>query len=404
MYKKLLSFLCAAALVIPAAGCAAEKKDADFPLTVGHTSLESAVNRAVVLSENAADIILQMGFDSRILAKSNECTQNALSSVDSVGKKDAPNTDEIKSLEPDVVIADSTISDSSLAELHDNDIKVLRFAEIKTDKDLEIMYETLGSLFEGKKTGSENGKLSYQKLLDQLDANAKALPDIPRPKTVCYLFDYKGKTVTGDMMGNMIFTSSGATNIAADKTGGHIDVKAIKKENPQYIFCDTGMKDLLAKNSDFKGLLAVKNKRIVEIPANSFFCGGVSFLEAVKTITDTLYPNGKAGSVADSYDIKYDENTFYTIGDGADNEDDDTDGSRTNIINIQCRLDDLGYWPLDDMTGYYGETTAIAVAEFQSANEIENGTGETDFETLEKMFSDDAVARSEPIEKHSIDD
>lgn len=404
MYKKLLSFLCAAVLIIPVAGCAVAEENADFPTTVGHTSFESAVNRAVVLSDNAADIILQMGFDSRILAKSDDCTQSALESIESVGKKDTPDTDEIKSLEPDVVIADSTLSDDVFNELQENDIKVLRFAKAETNEELEQMYEKLDILFEGKNTGAENGKAHYQKLAEQLDANAKALPDIPKPKTVCYLFDYEGKTVTGDMIGNIVFTSSGATNIAASETGGQIDVKTIKEENPQYIFCDTGMKDMLAKNADFKNLLAVKNKRIVEIPAASFSRGGVSPLEAVKTVTDTLYPNGEAGSVADSYDIKYDENTFYTIGDGADNEDDDVDGNRANIITIQSRLDDLGYWPLDDMTGYYGETTAVAVAEFQSANGIENGTGEADYETLKKMFSDDAVARSEPIEKHSIDD
>ena len=54
------------------------------------------------------------------------------------------------------------------------------------------------------------------------------------------------------------------------------------------------------------------------------------------------------------------------------------------------------------MTGYYGETTAIAVAEFQSANGID-ATGEINYDTLKKMFSDNAVSRSEPIEKQDIE-
>lgn len=265
------------------------------------------------------------------------------------------------------------------------------------------MYQKLDTLFEGSDKGSENVKKEFYAFWSTIENNAKSLPDIPMPKTVCYLYDYKGKTVTGDMPGNIIFTNSGASNIASSAKGGNIDIKTIKKENPQYIFCDTGMAKKLAKNTDFKDLIAVKNKRVVEIPSGSFSRCGVSMLSAIKTITDTLYPNGKSGSVADNYGIKYDENTFFTIGSGADNEEDDTDGSRSTIIIIQNRLDDLGYWPLNEMTGYYGDTTAIAVAEFQSANGMDYVTGEIDYDTLKKMFSDDAVSRSEPVVKQEAE-
>lgn len=402
MFKKALSLLCIAALLIPLAGCSSDENE-NFPATVGHTRFENAVNSAVVLSDNAADIILQLSYDSRLVGKSDECTQESLSSIESVGSKDNPSVDKITAKNPDVVIADSTLSDSVVSSLKENNINVLIFAEPTTRDELSTMYQKLDTLFEGMKTGAENGTAEFNNVYDALDKNAKALPDIPKPKTVCYLFDYQGKTVTGDMLSNVIFASSGATNIASSLSGGQIDVNEIKKQNPQYIFCDTGMKDLLAKNADFKNLIAVKNKRIVEIPSSSFSRFGPSMLEAVKIITDTLYPNGEAGSVADSYGITYDEDTFYTVGYGADTDEDDTDGSRSSIIIIQNRLDDLGYWPLDTTTGYYGETTAIAVAEFQSENNMDYVTGEVDFDTLEKMFSDDAVSRSEPVEKQSLE-
>lgn len=398
MFKKVLSLLCVAAILVPFAGCAFEK-DENFPATVGHTKFDNAVDRAVVLSDNAADIILQLEYDSRIVGKSDECDQSELSSIDSVGKKSNPNIDKIKEKNPDVVIADSTLSDSAKSKLEENNVEVLVFAEPETKEDLSVMYQKLDTLFEGMKTGAENSKAKFDDFYGFLDDNAKALPDIPMPKTVCYLFDYEGTTVTGDMLGNVVFSASGATNIAAQFSGGKIDVDVIKDQNPQYIFCDTGMKDLLSKNADFKNLIAVKNKRVVEIPASSFSRYGTSMINAVKTMTDTLYPNGEAGSVADSYGITYDEDTYYTLGSGADTEEEDTYGNRDSIIIIQNRLDDLGYWPLNEPTGYYGETTAIAVGEFQAANNMEYVSGEVDFDTLEKMFSDDAVARSEPVEK-----
>lgn len=402
MFKKVMSLLCIAAILIPFAGCAVQQ-NSDFPITVGHTSFDTAVVNAVVLSDNAADILLQLGFSSRIVGRSDECTQEAIKSVKSLGKKDSPSVDNIVSLNPDVVIADSTLNNSKYNSLTEKNIKVLRFASPTTKEEISTMYQKLDTLFEGKTKGSENGKETFDKLWTTLENNSKSLPDIPMPKTVCYLYDYKGKTVTGDMLGNIIFTSSGATNIASSATGGKISVDTIKKENPQYIFCDIGMAKKLSKNTDFKNLIAVKNKRVVEIPSGSFSRFGVSMLDAVKTITDTLYPNGTAGSVADSYGIKYDEDTFFTIGSGADNDEDDTDGSRSTIIIIQNRLDDLGYWPLNEMTGYYGETTAIAVAEFQSTNGMDYVTGEIDYDTLKKMFSDDAVSRSEPVEKQDLE-
>lgn len=402
MFKKVMSLLCIAAILIPFAGCAVQQ-NSDFPITVGHTSFDTAVVNAVVLSDNAADILLHLGFSSRIVGRSDECTQEAIKSVKSLGKKDSPSVDNIVSLNPDVVIADSTLNNSKYNSLTEKNIKVLRFASPTTKEEISTMYQKLDTLFEGKTKGSENGKETFDKLWTTLENNSKSLPDIPMPKTVCYLYDYKGKTVTGDMLGNIIFTSSGATNIASSATGGKISVDTIKKENPQYIFCDIGMAKKLSKNTDFKNLIAVKNKRVVEIPSGSFSRFGVSMLDAVKTITDTLYPNGTAGSVADSYGIKYDEDTFFTIGSGADNDEDDTDGSRSTIIIIQNRLDDLGYWPLNEMTGYYGETTAIAVAEFQSTNGMDYATGEIDYDTLKKMFSDDAVSRSEPVEKQDLE-
>lgn len=402
MLKKITSLLLIAAILIPFAGCGVNQ-NTGFPATVGHTEFDKAVGSAAVLSDNAADILLQLGFKSRIIARSDECTQEELKDIKSLGKKDDPVIDKIVSANPDVVIADSTLADSKYNSLIEQNIKVLRFVAPTTKEEISIMYQKLDTLFEGSDKGSENGKKEFDAFWSTIENNAKSLPDIPMPKTVCYLFDYKGKTVTGDMPGNIIFTNSGASNIASSAKGGNIDIKTIKKENPQYIFCDTGMAKKLAKNTDFKDLIAVKNKRVVEIPSGSFSRCGVSMLSAIKTITDTLYPNGKAGSVADNYGIKYDENTFFTIGSGADNEEDDTDGSRNTIIIIQNRLDDLGYWPLNEMTGYYGDTTAIAVAEFQSANGMDYANGEIDYDTLKKMFSDDAVSRSEPVVKQEAE-
>ena len=94
MYKKILALVCAAALIIVPAGCL-DANSADFPVTIGHTKFNSSVNNAVVLSDNAADIILQLGYDSRISGKSDECTQQELENVESYGSKTQPEINKI---------------------------------------------------------------------------------------------------------------------------------------------------------------------------------------------------------------------------------------------------------------------------------------------------------------------
>lgn len=402
MYKKILALMCAAVLIILPAGCAGADS-ADSSIVVGHTQFSSTVNNAVVLSDNAADIILQIGYESRIAGKSDECTQQELDEVESFGSKSQPEVNKIISEAPDVVIADSDFSADIANQLEDAGVPVLRFVQPSDDSELLIMYKKLNLLFEGNQSGETSGENSYNELMTAIEDNSKSLPDISKPKTVCYLADFEGTTVTGDMMGNLVFTSSGANNIASSMSGGKADISYIKAQNPQYIFCDSGMADMVKTNTDLKDVLAVKNNRVVEIPYSDFTRGGVSLLDAISVVTETLYPDGDSGSVAENYGIEYDEDIYLTVGNGADTEDNDVDGYRNTIIIIQTRLDDLGYWPLDEMTGYYGETTASAVSEFQSTNGLENTSGSVDYDTLNKMFSDDAVARSEPIEKQSLE-
>lgn len=402
MYKKILALVCAAALIIVPAGCL-DANSADFPVTIGHTKFNSSVNNAVVLSDNAADIILQLGYDSRISGKSDECTQQELENVESYGSKTQPEINKIISEAPDVVIADSDLSTDIAEQIEDSGVKVLRFVQPGDDSGLLLMYKKLSLLFEGNQGGETDGEDSYNGLMTAIQNNVQSLPDISKPKTVCYLADFEGKTITGDMMGNLVFTNSGADNIASSMAGGKVDISYIQEQNPQYIFCDSAMADKIKTNTEFKDLLAVKNNRVVEIPYSDFTRGGVSLLKAISIVTETLYPNGEAGSVVENYGIEFDEDTYLTVGDGSDTEDNDADGYRNTIIIIQNRLDDLGYWPIDEMTGYYGETTASAVSEFQSTNGLENTSGSADYETLNKMFSDDAVPRSEPIEKQSLE-
>lgn len=63
---------------------------------------------------------------------------------------------------------------------------------------------------------------------------------------------------------------------------------------------------------------------------------------------------------------------------------------------MQQRLDDLDYWPLDEITGYFGETTEAVVREFKENNGLDGTDGTVDEQTLLVLFSDSAIQRETP--------
>lgn len=68
-----------------------------------------------------------------------------------------------------------------------------------------------------------------------------------------------------------------------------------------------------------------------------------------------------------------------------------------DVASVQSRLAELGYFGLE-ATGFFGDYTAQAVAEFQKANGLEP-TGEIDEATYSQLFSEDAVENeTAPVE------
>ena len=124
-------------------------------------------------------------------------------------------------------------------------------------------------------------------------------------------------------------------------------------------------------------------------------------------MTAAIYPSlsgtdRNTKSVAKQYGIKIQGLTLQ-LEDGADNDADDQDGKRSAVLAVQQRLDDLNYWPLDEITGYYGETTQAVVKEFQTANGITDASGTCDEKTLTILFSQSAIERVTPAREKATE-
>ena len=284
---------------------------------------------------------------------------------------------------------------------------MLRFVSAQTREDLELMYQNIGRVLGGNITGKKAGAQAAQKFFSALDDNMRKIPDSNVVYTACYLFDLEGSAVTGDMFANELFTDAGAVNVASDLSGGYLDFEVLRNQNPQFIFCAQGVAQQLKKDANFSKLNAVRKGRVVEIPAELICRQGQSALEAVDQMTAAIYPSlsgtdRNTKSVAKQYGIKIQGLTLQ-LEDGADNDADDQDGKRSAVLAVQQRLDDLNYWPLDEITGYYGETTQAVVKEFQTANGITDASGICDEKTLTILFSQSAIERVTPAREKATE-
>ena len=412
----------------------------NFPVTVNEVTIESAPSSAVVIGSSLADAVLALGYETKLKAVTTDCTQDDYATLTKVDSTDA---DAIIDLSPDVVIAES-FSDDMSSKLSEANIKCVTISAATSRSDFERLYTQLGSIFGGANTGYSKGQEVAENIFTSLDDLSRIIPESKTVLTACYLYDDESKAATGDTLISTVFEYAGLTNIFKGSEGGTYDFDNLKIGNPDYIFCDTGVKDKITSNEDFASLKAVKNGNIYEIDSTSIESMGRTIVTVATEIAGYAYPSltketststeysgtsSKDESSSESSEESSEESSKEesstdessseessksskkkskkkssessteesssseeaTVGDdeglsyGADND-------YSKVMEVQEKLADLGYLS-DSYDGYYGEATEKAVSEFQKNNGLKQ-TGICGEKTLEKLNSDDAVKAS----------
>lgn len=390
MIKKLLPLALAVCMTISLSSCSipfVDKQETEFPVTMGHSTFQQGAKSAVVLDDNTADILIACGYADKISGRSTECTQGDLSGVQDVGAAAAPDTDAIAEINPDIVFADDTITAQAATALENKGLTVLRIAQATDDVHLVALYEKLSVVFDGNITGKEKGDTGYQTVTAAIDKIKATNTDTTAVTTACYVFNMEGDCVTGDMYASGLLSAAGAIDICADVTGGKLLRETLLAQNPNYIFCADGLRTQILASDAYKNVTAVTKNRVYELSADSMTRQGKTMVSAVQKMHDLIYNGDQktaVKSVADDYAIEIVDGMVYT----ADDEDD-------NVLAIQKRLDALGYLSVEP-TGYYGDSTVTAVAEFQAANSISRRDGVADYDTLVALFSSNAIERTTP--------
>lgn len=402
MLKKIISLSLSVVMLSAMAGCdissisvesikaSITEEETEYPVQIGHDIVEKQPKNIVVLDDNVADILIACGYTDSIVGRSSDCTQEALKDVKEYGSDKNPRIDLVNKLDADIIFASSDVAYSDYESMRSDNTVVLRMAQATSVDNLETLYSNVCRVMSGNISGKNIGTEKAKVVIDSLEKAENKNSVIKG----CYLFTTDGRSaVTLDMYENEILQLAGIQNIATDDDkNGVLAVNKIlatdKQEGfPFYILCEKGLKNKILSDDNFKNTNVVNKNRVIEIPSQYITRQGNTAVEGVKYIANQI--QNQSVDTGESLVADYGIELFEGISYNLDEED-------SYVLAIQQRLDDLGYLPIDP-TGYFGESTAEAVKEFQVNNELNRRDGVADEETLERLFSTSAFSRATPI-------
>lgn len=418
--KRMIAGLLSAILIVSAfTGCSGNSDissgaaEQDFPVTIGTVTLKSEPAGIAVFSPNLADVILAMGYEISLKAKSKDCDQADLSVLPNVDPSDAA---AVKATGATLALFETNPGDEITAALQKEGILSLIVPAATDRSDLERLYREVGASMKGGSTGYQKGIKTAENVYLTLDDITRVIPDSDSPITVCYLYDATGKAATGDMLAGKLIESAGLVNAFAGSTGGKATTEALTISNPQYIFCAKGVKKQLQQSAEYKKLEAVQKNRVYEMDPTYMERQGRGMIQAVSFMAGTVYPELLEGTLPSS---KPSESSSSAPAGSSSSSPSSSSSSATSskgstssasqsagavpsgtykrgdksdaVKALQTRLDQLGYM-FTAINGEYTAGTEQAVKDFQYLNGMEV-TGVANADTVAKLNSSDAKKR-----------
>lgn len=405
--KKIISTILSLLIILSFSSC--KKSDSkhidEYPVTVSGVTIQKSPEKVVVLSDSLADIILALELENKLIARTDECTQEKLATLPSIGSIQNIDLNKISSYSPDLILADKTIENNLLEKLQTLNIPVICLEPATKRESFITLYQDLGSILAGAQTGKTLGENTANNILMTLDDINRIIPKKGVVTTACYFYDSNKKIASGDTLASMLLELSGATNIAKGSTNFNIDTTALKISNPNFIFCAENTKNDLLADSTIASLQAAQNGNTFEMDKSLMTRQGHTVVDAVTFMASKMYPE-----IATSNSSKSDNNeTSSKQEDTSQAESNSTESIaektyeniqisngdvNDDVLKVENRLDELNFMPTKP-DNVFNEYTVRAITDFQYINGL-NATGEANKETLELLFSDHAKTREEP--------
>ena len=397
--KRGISLLCAIGLLLGLlAGCGPANDvtsgvgSTDFPVTINEVTIGQKPEGVAVLSPNLAEVVLALGYEISLKAKTEECTHPDLDVLPNVASDDY---EAMKAAGADLALLDEEPTEEQRSAASAAGVTLLAIAPATGREDLARLYSQVGAALNGGVTGYEEGQRRAENTFVTIDDISRVVPATDTPITVCYLLDAEGHAYTGDSLQGKLIESAGLVNAATDSTGNSFPLENLRLANPSYIFCPTGLKEILEQTEGYQELTAVQEGRVYEMDPAWMAYQGDGIKSAVMFMAGTVFPElwetddpDGTSSASSGSDASSGASSGTSSGAGGTLQWGD---EGDEVLRLQMRLQELDYMFVRP-TGLYADATEQSVKDFQLINGM-IVTGIADPETQALLYSSDAVPR-----------
>ena len=293
MKKRILSAVVAVAMVFSTVACFTScggKKE--YPVKIGDVSVGKEPKNIVILDKNLTDIVSCIGYDIKLVGRSEAVNQQGIEVVPVVGSETDPSVKKITELEADLVISDKSLDDSIRRKIIDSGVQVVQFDTAPTKTQLENLYGNIGRVLGGNITGLEKAEKAYDDFVETLDNIRYAAQADSVVKTVCYLYIENGvlKTMNGASWGGVMLEGTGGINVSEHAETDVVNNDELLLSNPDYIFCSTQEVVDYLNNSDTLYTLNALDENTFIVPYEDITMQGYTALDVLETMLKNMYP------------------------------------------------------------------------------------------------------------------
>lgn len=321
---RILSFICAAALLLSLASCTPKKnlettvtppvssqsttagttaaqdtaaQDAfatSYPLNVvdsydNEAVIEAEPMRIISCAPAITEMLFELGAGEKVVGRTDFCNYPAeAANIESVGMIDVPSIETIVALEPDLVIASSIFTEDSYHTLTDLGITVVIFHDEYDVDGVKSMISSVGEIINRQ----ENGRNLIAGMTETIAGVEDSVEGLEKP-TVYYAMsfgEYGDYTAGGDTFVHQMITVAGGDNIASDLAGWSYSVEKLVEEDPEVIIVNQFMLDDFLSTPPYSELSAVKNGRVYGIDADLIERQGYRNAEGIALLAELFYP------------------------------------------------------------------------------------------------------------------
>lgn len=252
-----------------------------YPFTINDVEIKKQPERVVCLSPALTEIIFEIGYGDKIIARSSYCDfPSDILDVEDVGSSANPNIEKIIEISPDIVITSTPIASKDIFTMDQAGITTVTIPAPTTLDGFSSIYKSIGLIFEGMFTGADKGNEVYNSFSEALSN-----PDDIDIDNFVYITE--NLAVAGGNTFESSVLSNFGTNLAENASDYEFDIEKILENQPDYILLNNKYTaDDLLENETFSQLDAVKNNKIIYIDNIYFERPSSRITQMLKKMTD----------------------------------------------------------------------------------------------------------------------